>query len=94
MSLYVNVVSNRDVRSTSNRIVSDCVIVVHPDAAPLMCRTLFDEVSPAKERLLNQFGTAVLFWCGKHRWQGMPHYATLERQLIQSPLLSCAKPNG
>ena len=25
---------------------------------------LIDELSPAKERRLNQFGTAVLIWCG------------------------------
>ena len=28
---------------------------------------LIDELSPAKERRLNQFGTAVWIWCGKHR---------------------------
>ena len=38
---------------------------------------LIDELSSAKERRLNQFGTAVLIWCGKHRLvrQGMPHLA-------------------
>ena len=43
-----------------------------------------------------QFGTAVLIWCGKHRLvrQGLPHYATLERQLIQTPLFSCVEPNA
>ena len=56
---------------------------------------LIDELSSAKERRLNQFGTTVLIWCGKHRLvrQGLPHYATLEQQLIQTPLL-CAEPNA
>ena len=27
---------------------------------------LTDELSTAKERRLNQFGTAVLIWCGKN----------------------------
>ena len=35
------------------------------DAAPLMCRTLTDELSTAKEQCLSQFGTAVLVWCSK-----------------------------
>ena len=34
------------------------------DAAPLV-PNLTDELSTAKERRLNQFGTAVLVWCGK-----------------------------
>ena len=47
-------------------------------------------------RRANQFGTAVLIWCGKHRLvrQGLPHNAALERQLIHTPLLSCAEPNA
>ena len=62
-------------------------------------RPNLDELSSAKERRLNQFGTAVLIWCGKHRLdrlvrQGLPQCATLERQLIQTPLLSCAEPNA
>ena len=35
-------------------------------------------LSSAKERRLNQFGTAVLIWCGKHRLvrQGLPNAGT------------------
>ena len=40
-------------------------IVLGPVQTPLHSCAEPDELSTAKERHLNQFGTAVLLWCGK-----------------------------
>ena len=45
-------------------------VYLHRSKARFRCRSthvlnLTDELSTAKERCLNQFGTAVSVWCGK-----------------------------
>ena len=52
-----------------NNIYFEQKLSVSPgsDATPLM-PNLTDELRMAKEQHLNQFGTAVLVWCGKSVW--------------------------
>ena len=57
---------------------------------------LTDEISPAKEVRLNQFGTAVLIRCDRNAKlkQSLSHYSTLDRQVIHTGLFSSAEPNA
>ena len=54
------------------------------------------EFSTAEEWRLKQFDSAGQVWCGKQHQirQGLPHYATLERQLIHTAYSSRVEPNA